>query len=75
MMTAPEPRDPQTELAKERNRIAADRTLLAWVRTSISFIGMGFGISQILNFLVARNQIHFTSALNLDVPGTLRVPS
>jgi putative membrane protein len=40
--------DAQTELAKERNRIAADRTLLTWVRTSVSFIGIGFGVGQIL---------------------------
>lgn len=43
--------DEQTELAKERNRIAADRTLLTWVRTSVSFIGLGFGLGQILNIL------------------------
>ncbi|MFM7449115.1 MAG: YidH family protein [Leptolyngbyaceae cyanobacterium] len=47
MITAPDPPDPQTELAKERNRIAADRTLLTWVRTSVSLIGMGFGITQL----------------------------
>jgi len=47
MTASPEPPDPQTELAKERNCIAADRTLLTWVRTSVSFIGMGFGITQL----------------------------
>ena len=34
------------ELAKERNREAADRTLMAWVRTSLSLIGFGFAIAQ-----------------------------
>jgi putative membrane protein len=43
--------DDQTELAKERNRIAADRTLLTWIRTSVSFIGLGFGLGQILDAL------------------------
>jgi putative membrane protein len=32
-----------TELAKERNRAAADRTLMAWIRTALSLIGFGFG--------------------------------
>jgi len=41
----------QIELAKERNRIAADRTLLSWVRTSVSFIGLGFAIGQIFAVL------------------------
>ena len=35
------------ELAKERNRAAADRTLNSWIRTSLSLIGFGFGISKI----------------------------
>ncbi|MGB5713106.1 MAG: DUF202 domain-containing protein [Waterburya sp.] len=29
----------QIELAKERNRIAVERTLLSWIRTSVSLIG------------------------------------
>ena len=35
------------ELARERNREAADRTLLAWIRTSLAMISLGFGIEQI----------------------------
>ena len=31
------------ELAKERNRAAAERTLMAWIRTALSLIGFGFG--------------------------------
>jgi putative membrane protein len=34
------------ELARERSRQAADRTLMAWVRTALSLIGFGFGIAQ-----------------------------
>ncbi|WP_107669861.1 YidH family protein [Cyanothece sp. BG0011] len=41
----------QTELAKQRNRIAADRTLLAWIRTSVALIGIGFGLEQTVNQL------------------------
>lgn len=35
------------ELARERNREAADRTLLAWIRTSLAMISMGFGIERL----------------------------
>jgi len=42
------PRNLTNELAKERNRAAAERTLLAWIRTSHSLIGFGFGIDQIV---------------------------
>jgi putative membrane protein len=35
------------ELEKERSREAADRTLLAWVRTSLAMISFGFGIEQV----------------------------
>jgi putative membrane protein len=35
------------ELARERNREAADRTLLAWIRTSLAMISFGFGIERL----------------------------
>jgi putative membrane protein len=39
------------ELAKERNREAADRTLMAWIRTALSLIGFGFGIGKLHTYL------------------------
>ncbi|KJH71045.1 YidH family protein [Aliterella atlantica] len=39
------------ELAKERNRAAAERTLMAWIRTSLSLISFGFGIDRIVTAL------------------------
>lgn len=39
------------ELAKERTRKADDRTLMAWVRTSISLIGFGFAIAQSYEYI------------------------
>ena len=43
------PRDTSltNELARERNREAADRTLLAWIRTSLAMISLGFGIERL----------------------------
>ena len=35
------------ELARDRNRQAADRTLLAWIRTSLAMISLGFGIERL----------------------------
>jgi len=34
------------ELARERSRQAADRTLMAWIRTTLSLIGFGFAIAN-----------------------------
>ena len=39
------------ELAKERNREASDRTLMAWIRTSISLIGFGFAIAKSYDYI------------------------
>jgi len=48
-MPAPDhPPDANTELAKSRTRFAADRTLLAWIRTALSLISFGFGIPTIV---------------------------
>ena len=46
------------ELARERNRAAADRTLMAWIRTSIAMIGFGFGVGLKIS------RIYFDYAFN-----------
>ncbi len=43
--------DISTELARERSRAAADRTLMAWIRTSLSLIGFGFTIAKVYDYL------------------------
>lgn len=43
------------ELARERNRAAADRTLMAWIRTSLSLIAFGFSIGKIADYLKKAN--------------------
>ncbi|UCG11700.1 MAG: DUF202 domain-containing protein [Deltaproteobacteria bacterium] len=44
-----------TELARERSREAADRTLMAWIRTSLALIGFGFGVGKVYYYLGAVN--------------------
>jgi len=38
-------------LALDRNRLAAERTLMAWVRTSLSMISFGFTIYKFLQVI------------------------
>jgi putative membrane protein len=46
-MSEPEPK-PADVLAYERTRMAADRTLMGWIRTALSMIGFGFTIYKFL---------------------------
>jgi putative membrane protein len=45
-------KDLSGELAKERSREAADRTLMAWIRTTLSLIGFGFAIASFRDILL-----------------------
>ena len=38
---------PTNELAKERNRAAAERTMTTWIQSCLTLIGFGFAIQQI----------------------------
>lgn len=50
-MQNPYPPNAQAELARERNRIAAERSLLSFIRSSVTFIGIGFGINRVIKAL------------------------
>ena len=70
------------ELARERNREAADRTLLAWIRTSLAMISLGFGIERLgqaalsfdgklAGFASLKTQIFGASLIVLGMAATL----
>lgn len=52
-MTHPsaKPTNETTELAKERSRQAAERTLTSWINTSLLLIGLGIGTEEIATAL------------------------
>ena len=47
-----------TELARIRTALAADRTLMAWIRTSLSMLSFGFAIYNFLHGLRKAGAIH-----------------
>ena len=43
--------DSSTALARERNREAADGTLMAWIRAALALIGFGLGVGKFYGYL------------------------
>ncbi len=52
------------ELARDRNRAAADRTLMAWIRTALAMIGFGFGVGKLYDALEKANPEQFFDPLH-----------
>ncbi|MCK8602753.1 YidH family protein [Desulfoferrobacter suflitae] len=54
------------ELARQRNFEAAERTLLAWIRTSLSLITFGFAIYKVVQVFGTQRSHHvFTAIIGL----------
>ena len=47
--------DPNTQLSLQRSFLATERTLMAWIRTSISMIGFGFTLAKLFQSLASAN--------------------
>jgi putative membrane protein len=47
----PLPYNLANELAKGRTLAAAERTLMAWIRTNVALISFGFGIDRVVSAL------------------------
>jgi putative membrane protein len=52
------------ELARDRNRAAADRTLMAWIRTALAMIGFGFGVGKLYDALEKANPDQVTDPIH-----------
>ena len=57
----------RTERAKYRSRAAADRTLMAWIRTCLSLIGFGFGIPTIVRAIENTRLSHHLNPVRFSV--------
>jgi len=47
--------DQTTQLALQRSFLATERTLMAWIRTSLSMIGFGFTLAKLFQSLASSN--------------------
>ena len=55
MTSSGAPLDTGTQLAFERTRLAAERNMMAWIRTATSLISFGFTVYKFFEFEVGKN--------------------
>jgi putative membrane protein len=63
------PGDIATRLAMDRNYMAAERTLMAWVRTALSMISFGFTIGklgQVVSSIEVKNLLGQTRMMGVE---------
>jgi putative membrane protein len=53
------------DLAVDRNRLASERTLMAWLRTALSMISFGFTIYKFMQLMLDQNP---TTGITTDSP-------
>lgn len=66
MNSTPPPTGATNELAKERNRAAAERTLTSWIQNCLSLIGFGIAFDRIFNAIsqsFPNNNLIFNTSL------------
>ena len=67
---------PQTDLkltdilALDRNKLAAERTLMAWVRTALSMISFGFTIYKFLQVIDEQSTVPFSGQMRREMSGS-----
>jgi putative membrane protein len=54
----PSPKDLQLELSHIQTSLAMDRTLLAWVRTSLSLSAFGFTLAKFVHYLISKGYLY-----------------
>jgi putative membrane protein len=60
-------------LGYERTRFAAERTLMAWVRTAVSLIAFGFSIPTLFDFLAEWESLKGVPGLTPRMLGTMLI--
>ena len=60
---------PNESLAYERTLFASERTLMAWVRTSVSLIGFGFSIPSFFSLLKDSNLLEAVHVVTPELIG------
>ena len=53
-----------TQLARERSREAAERTLMAWIRTALALIGFGFTIAKFHDYIEQSDLVPTTDPIH-----------